>query len=214
MQPKTAGAARQNLRGFLLLNEAGDNVTRLLQAAGQGNQAAEAELLRVVYAELRQMAQAWMGRTPPGQTLQPTALVHEAFVRMIGREEEGWENRAHFFFVASRAMRDILVERARAKGALKRGGNRHRVNIEMLEVATEAPHEDLLALDDVLRRFESSYPWEHRIVMFRFFAGLTNEETARAMGAPLRTIERDWRFARAWLRDALTAEDEQRSEAT
>jgi len=197
------------------VNEAGDNVTRLLQAAGQGDKEAEGELLRAVYAELRQMAQAWMGRTPPGQTLQPTALVHEAFVRMIGRDEEGWENRAHFFFVASRAMRDILVERARAKAALKRGGDRRRVNFEMLEVATEAPHEDLLALDDALRRFESHYPWEHRIVMFRFFAGLTNEETARAMDAPLRTIERDWRFARAWLRDALTSDaDEQRSEAT
>jgi RNA polymerase sigma factor (TIGR02999 family) len=190
-----------------------DNLTRLLQAAGQGDRRAEAEVLRAVYAELRQMAEAWMARTPPGQTLQPTALVHEAFVRMMGRDEDGWENRAHFFFVASRAMRDILVERARAKAALKRGGGRRRVELENLVVATEAPDQDLLALDSVLQRFESKYPWEHRIVLLRFFAGLTNEETSQVMGAPLRTIERDWRFARAWLRDALIADEhEQRSE--
>jgi RNA polymerase sigma factor (TIGR02999 family) len=188
------------------MEHARDNVTRLLRAVDQGDPGAEAELLRAVYAELRQMAQAWMSRTPPGQTLQPTALVHEAFVRMTGRDQEGWENRAHFFFAASRAMRDILVERARAKAALKRGGGRHRVDLDNLAVAAEAPEDDLLALDNVLGRFESRYPWEHRIVMLRFFAGMTNEETARAMDTPLRTIERDWRFARAWLRDALTAE--------
>jgi len=182
-----------------------DNLTRLLRAAGEGDRQAEAEVLRSVYAELRQMAEAWMVRTPPGQTLQPTALVHEAFVRMIGPEE-------HFFFVASRAMRDILVERARAKAALKRGGGRRRVELDNLVVATDTPDQDLLALDDVLRRFESRYPWEHRIVMLRFFAGLTNEEAAGAMGAPLRTIERDWRFARAWLRDALTADKDERAE--
>ena len=189
-----------------------DNLTRLLRAAGEGDRQAEADVLRAVYAELRQMAEAWMARTPPGQTLQPTALVHEAFVRMIGRDEDGWENRAHFFFVASRAMRDILVEQARAKAALKRGGGRRRVDLDNLVIATDAPDQDLLALDDVLRRFESRYPWEHRIVMLRFFAGLTNEEAARAMDAPLRTIERDWRFARAWLRDALTADGDERAE--
>lgn len=188
-----------------------DKLTCLLQAAGKGDRQAEAEVLRAVYSELRQMAEAWMSRTPPGQTLQPTALVNEAFVRMMGRDDDGWENRAHFFFVASRAMRDILVERARAKVALKRGGGRRRVDLDKLVVATEVPDQDLLPLDDVLRRFESRYPWEHRIVMLRFFAGLTNEETARAMQAPLRTIERDWRFARAWLRDALTAKDNEQT---
>ncbi len=190
------------------MEPASDNVTRLLRAAGEGDLQAENDLLRAVYAELRQMAQAWMARTPPGQTLQATALVHEAFVRMTGRDKDGWENRAHFFFAASRAMRDILVERARAKAAVKRGGGRHRVDLDKLSLATEAPDEDLLALDGALRRFEAHYPWEHRIVMLRFFAGMTNEETAQAMATPLRTIERDWRFARAWLRDALITESD------
>lgn len=119
------------------------------------------------------------------------------------RDAPGWESRGHFFFAASRAIRDILVERARAKGRLKRGGGRCRVDLENLSLAVEAPDDDLLALDDVLKRFEAEYPWEHRIVMLRFFAGLTNEEAARALGTPLRTIERDWRFARAWLHEAL-----------
>jgi len=188
------------------MDNSSDNITQLLQAAGAGDGTAEENLLRAVYAELRQMAQSWMGRTPPGQTIQPTALVHEAFLRMVGRDDGGWENRGHFFFAASRAMRDILVERARAKATRKRGGGRHRVDLEKLVVVTEATDEDLLALDDVLKVFAARYPWEHRIVMLRFFAGLTNEETAKAMSVSLRTIERDWRFARAWLRDALLVE--------
>lgn len=182
------------------------NITQLLRAAGSGDTNAGEDLLRAVYAELRQIAQVWMARTPPGHTLQPTALVHEAFVRMVGRDDGGWENRGHFFFAASRAMRDILVERARAKAAVKRGGDRRRVDFDKLVLAAEAPEEELLALDDVLQTFAVRYPWEHRIVMFRFFGGLTNEETAQAMAAPLRTIERDWRFARAWLRDALVGD--------
>jgi RNA polymerase sigma factor (TIGR02999 family) len=149
------------------------------------------------------MANAWMLQTPPGQTLQATALVHEVFLRLVGRDQHDWENRGHFFFAASRAMRDILVENARAKGRIKRGGDRRRVDLENLSVAVDAPGDELLALDETLKRLETEYPWEHRIVMLRFFAGMTNEETARAMGAPLRTIERDWRFARAWLHEAL-----------
>jgi len=155
---------------------------------------------------LRVMANAWMLQTPPGQTLQATALVHEVFLRLVGRNQHDWENRGHFFFAASRAMRDILVENARAKGRIKRGGDRRRVDLENLSVAVDAPGDELLALDETLKRMESEYPWEHRIVMLRFFAGMTNEETARAMGAPLRTVERDWRFARAWLQEALEAD--------
>jgi RNA polymerase sigma factor (TIGR02999 family) len=181
-----------------------DDITRLLRATGNGCGESEDGLLRAVYSELRDMAEVWMARTPPGQTLQPTALVHEAFLRMVGEDKEGWENRAHFFFAASRAMRNILVDRARAKGALKRGGDRRRIDLEKLAIATDAGDEDLLVLDDALRRFESLYPWEHRIVMLRFFAGLTNEQAALALRVPLRTLERDLRFARAWLRNTLS----------
>lgn len=187
--------------------EESENITRLLQATSAGNGQAEGELLRAVYSELRQMAQSWMARTPPGQTIQPTALVHEAFLRMVGPNKDAWENRAHFFFAASRAMRDILVDRARAKAALKRGGGRRRVDLDKLVLAADAQDEDILALDDALRTFETMFPWEHKVVMLRFFAGLTNEETAQAMAVSLRTIERDCRFARAWLGDALTQDD-------
>ena len=189
------------------MENGGTHVTRLLKAAGEGDRQAASDLLPLVYAELRRLAEAWMAKTPPGQTLQPTALVHEAFLRLVGREGPGWDNRGHFFFAAGRAMRDILVERAREKGRLKRGGDRRRVDLDHLAVAVEAPSDELLALDDVLKRFEAEYPWESRIVTLRFFAGLTNEETSQALATPLRTIERDWRFARAWLHRALDADE-------
>lgn len=181
-----------------------ENVTGLLETAANGDRQATEDLLRVVYGELRSLATTWLARTPPGQTLQPTALVHEAFIRLVGRDQQSWENRSHFFFAASRAMRDILVERARAKGRQKRGGDRRRIQLDQLVIAIEAPGEDMLELDEALNDFEAQYPWEHRIVMLRFFAGLTNQETADAVSAPLRTVERDWRFARAWLHQALT----------
>ena len=182
-------------------------VTQLLKAAGGGDRHATEDLLPIVYAELRRLAEACLARTPPGQTLQPTALVHEAFLRLVERDAQGWSHRGHFFFAAGRAMRDILVERARSRASDKRGGDRRRVELDNLSVAIESPSEDLLALDEALRRLESEYPWEHRIVMLRFFAGLSSEETAQAMNAPLRTIERDWRFARAWLNRALSTDD-------
>ncbi len=194
------------------MDPAPENVTRLLKTAAEGDHQATADLLRVVYGELRNLAKAWMARTPPGQTLQPTALVHEAFVRLVGPDKQAWENRRHFFFAASRAMRDILVERARAKARLKRGGGRRRVDLDNLVLAIDAPRDDLLALDEALKRFETEHPWEHRIVMLRFFAGMTNEETASAIAAPLRTVERDWRFARAWLRQALNSDDVESAE--
>jgi RNA polymerase sigma factor (TIGR02999 family) len=183
------------------------DVTALLKIAGQGDDQATRDLLRVVYDELRTLAKSWMANTPSGQTLQPTALVHEAFMRLVGKDQKGWENRGHFFFAASRAMRDILVENARAKGRIKRGGDRRRVDLDNLSVAVDAPGDDLLALDAALSQMEKDYPWEHQIVMLRFFAGMTNDETAKAMEAPLRTIERDWRFARAWLLGVLNAND-------
>lgn len=188
------------------MESAREQVTSLLRAAGNGDRHAAADLLPLVYAELRRLADSWMARTPPGQTLQPTALVHEAFLRLVGKHSEGWDSRGHFFFAAGRAMRDILVERARVKARPKHGGGRNRINLDNLAVAADAPGDELLALDEALKRLETEYPWEHRIVMLRFFAGLTAEETARAMATSTRTIERDWRFARAWLHRALNAD--------
>ena len=189
-----------------------DSVTDLLRIAGEGDSHATKELLHVVYDELRGLAKSWMANTPPGQTLQPTALVHEAFLRLVGKDQTNWQNRGHFFFAASRAMRDILVENARAKGRIKRGGDRRRVDLDNLSVAIDAPGDDLLALDAALSQLEKEYPWEHQIVMLRFFAGMTNDEAAKAMDAPLRTIERDWRFARVWLLGVLNADDPAASE--
>lgn len=191
-----------------------EDVTELLKIAGEGDSQAARDLLHIVYDELRTLARSWMANSPPGQTLQPTALVHEAFMRLVGRDQKGWENRGHFFFAASRAMRDILVENARAKGRIKRGGDRLRLDLDHLSVAVDAPGDDLLLLDEALKKMERKYPWEHRIVMLRFFAGMTNEETARAIDAPLRTVERDWRFARAWLHGELNADGPATTEQT
>jgi len=183
------------------------NVTLMLEAAGRGDPQATADLLPVVYAELRKLADTWLSRTSPGQTLQPTALVHEAFLRLVGQDQRAWENRRHFFFAAGRAMHDILVERARAKARLKRGGGRRRLNLDEIVIAADTPAEEMLALSEALAIMEKDHPWEHRIVTLRFFAGLKMPEVAEALGSPLRTIERDWRFAQAWLRKALAETD-------
>jgi len=190
----------------LFMDARPENLTQLLKEAAQGSAGAADHLLRAVYDELRSLAKSWLAKTPPGQTLQPTALVHEAFLRLVDRDQQNWENRAHFFFAASRAMRDILVEDARAKGRIKRGGGKRPIDLDNLSVAVEAPPEDLIELDLALSRMETEYAWEHRIVMLRFFGGMTNQQTAEALGVPLRTLERDWRFARAWLHRALNDE--------
>lgn len=191
-----------------LMDNGDTHITCVLKAASNGDPEALSNLLPLVYRELREMAQSWMAKTPPGQTLQPTALVHEAYLRLVSRDAQTWENRGHFFFAAGRAMRDILIERARSRKSLKRGGHRARVDFGQLEVAMDAPGDDLLALDEALSRFEQEFPRESRIVTLRFFAGLSHVETSRALNVPLRTIERDWRFARAWLHQALSADHE------
>ena len=196
------------------MENAQGQVTRLLQAAGEGDRRALDDLVRVTYQELRSLANAWLARMPAGQTLQPTALVNEAFARLVGRDALGWANRAHFFYAAGRAMRDVLVENARSKARLKRGGGRKRVDLEGMVLAAEVPGDDLLVLNDALERFEREYPWESRIVMLRFFAGLTNEEAANSLGISLRTLERDWRFARTWLRNALRDEGDGKADGS
>ena len=182
-------------------------VTRMLRAAGKGDSKAAADLLPLVYSELRKLARARMAKTPPGNTLQPTALVHEAYLRLIGSDEVSFTNRGHFFGAAAQAMRQILVEQARRKGSKKHGGDRKRLDVADIEPAIEAPSEDLLALDEALTRLEQANPRKGKIVMLRYFAGLTDEETAAALGVSVRTVRREWRFIRAFLFDQLSKPD-------
>ncbi|MCA9305755.1 MAG: sigma-70 family RNA polymerase sigma factor [Phycisphaerales bacterium] len=178
-------------------------ITQLLEAVRGGDQQAAESLLPMVYDQLRSLAASRMRGQPQGHTLQATALVHEAYMRVVGEADPGWENRGHFFFAAARAMRDILVEQARRKSARKRGGDRKRVSDEGLAVAIDAPIEDMLALNEALRSLEWEYPRKYRLVMLRFFAGLTCAQAAEMLGITERTAERDWRFARAHLHAAL-----------
>jgi len=179
-------------------------VTQMLNAAGAGDARAAAELLPLVYSELRELAKMRMAKTPPGNTLQPTALVHEAFLRLVGRDEPSWNSRGHFFAAAAQAMRQILVEQARRKASAKHGGGRKRVDLELAEPFVEPPAEDLVALDEALTRLEQADPRKGKIVMLRYFAGLTAEETAAALGVSVPTIEREWRFIRTFLYTLLS----------
>jgi RNA polymerase sigma factor (TIGR02999 family) len=173
--------------------------------ADQGSESAEpgmqpaADLLPVVYAELRRLAGALAGRLPPGQTLQPTALVHEAYLRLVGDQDPGWNGRRHFFGAAARAMRDILVEQARRKGAHKHGGGAHRVELTEGLAIIEPPADDLLAVDEAIRELQVEKPHLAEIAMLRYFAGLSTDETAAVLGISASTLAREWRFARAWL---------------
>ncbi|UCC30910.1 MAG: sigma-70 family RNA polymerase sigma factor [Phycisphaerales bacterium] len=174
-------------------------VTQMLRAASDGDPQAAADLLPLVYSELRKLARARMAKTPPGNTLQPTALVHEAYLRLIGRDNPSWNSRGHFFAAAAQAMRQILVEQARRKFTLKRGGNRKRIPLDEVDPAIEPPPEDVLALNEGLTHLEKVDPRKGQIVMLRYFAGLTTEETAAALSVSAPTVEREWRFARAFL---------------
>jgi RNA polymerase sigma factor (TIGR02999 family) len=184
-----------------------EKVTRILQAAQGGDAAAAARLLPLVYDELRALAQTRMARLPPGQTMQPTALVHEAYLRLLGKSDLHVESRRHFFFVAARAMRDILVEQARAKAGPKRGGGRKR--IELLEDVRpgESVPEVTLAVHEALAELEKEDPLKAQIVSLRYFTGMTMHETAQVLGISERTLHRQWRFIKAWLKSRLSAGD-------
>ena len=158
-----------------------------------------AELLPVVYEELRRLAAALAGRLPPGQTLQPTALVHEAYLRLVGEQDPGWHGRRHFFGAAARAMRDILVEQARRKGAHKHGGDARRIELTEGLAIIEPPSDDLLAVDEAIQKLQAEKPHLAEIAMLRYFAGLSVDETAAVLGMSASTLAREWRFARAWL---------------
>jgi RNA polymerase sigma factor (TIGR02999 family) len=191
------------------MNEpAGGLVTQLVRAAGAGNAKAAEELLPLVYAELRRLAQAKMAKTPPGNTLQPTALVHEAYVRLVGvADQPNWNSRGHFFAAAAEAMRQILVDQARRKAALKHGGGRKRIDATPEVLADEAPLDDILALDEALTRLKQEDPRKGEIVMLRYFAGLGRDEAAAAVGISVATLDREWRYIVARLHRDLAHQD-------
>ena len=180
-------------------------LTRLIEASQNGDRQAAAELLPLVYDELRKLAAARMAAEAPGHTLDATALVHEAYLRLVG--DQAFEGRSHFFAAAAEAMRRILVNHARDRGRLKRGGRRHRVDLERIAgsaAAAAADDDDLLDLDEALDRLASEYPRAAELVKLRLFAGMALDEAAAAVGVSRRTAHRDWDFARAWLADALS----------
>jgi len=158
-----------------------------------------ADLLPAVYDELRRLAAALTQRLRPGQTLQATALVHEAYLRLVGDHDPGWEGRRHFFGAAARAMRQILVEQARRKASHKHGGQGQRVELAEGIAYIEPPADDLLALDEAIEKLQAQRPELAEIVLLRYYTGLSVEETAGVLGASVRTVYRDWRHARTWL---------------
>jgi len=185
-----------------------DDVLTILHAAQHGDEEAAARLLPLVYGELRKLAQARMAQLPPGQTLQPTALVHEAYLRLLGKADLHLDSKNHFFFVAARAMRDILVERARSKAGARRGGNRRRVELQETAAYSEPPDDDVLAVHEALSELEKEDPLKAQIVNLRFFMGMSIKETASVLGISERTLHRHWRFIKAWLKSRIGREDD------
>jgi len=175
------------------------DITQVLQAIRSGNDHASEELLPLVYNELRHLAAARMAQESAGQTLQATALVHEAWLRMVGTGDRGWQNRAHFFGAASEAMRRILVENARHKSRIKRGGGQIRLDIADLDLAATTPDEKVLLINEALEQLRTQDPEKARTVVMKFFGGMTNQEVAENLGVTERTVERQWAFAKAWL---------------
>jgi RNA polymerase sigma factor (TIGR02999 family) len=181
-------------------------VTKVLRAAQAGNKEAAEQLLPLLYTELRRLAQTRMAKLPPGQTLQPTALVHEAYLRLVGKPELHLESRKHFFFAAARAMRDILVERARSKAGPKRGGGRQRVVFNDSIALNVPPDQEVLALHEALDDLEQLDPLKAQIVQLRYFAGMEAAEAAEVLGISERTLHRHWRFIKAWMKNRLEEE--------
>jgi RNA polymerase sigma factor (TIGR02999 family) len=175
-------------------------VTQILSAIEEGDPHAAEQLLPLVYDELRQLAAQKLAQEKPGQTLQATALVHEAYLRLVDiNSAPNWNSRRHFFVAAAEAMRRILVENARRKGRLKRGGDLRRCDIQGNEPAIEGPNPDALAIDEALTQLARAHPEKAELVKLRYFAGLTLAEAASAMGISTATADRYWRYARAWL---------------
>jgi RNA polymerase sigma factor (TIGR02999 family) len=178
---------------------AANDVTRILNAAQRGDLGAAEELLPLVYEELRKLAAAKMATEKPGQTLQPTALVHEAWLRLAGKENQQWNSRAHFFGAAAEAMRRILIENARRKRAARHGSGQPRVDIAQVEVAAPANDDELLAVHEALEKLAARDRQKAELVKLRYFVGLTTEEAANVLGISVPTADRWWNYSRAWL---------------
>jgi RNA polymerase sigma factor (TIGR02999 family) len=180
-----------------------NETTRLISAIKQGDSRAAEQLLPLVYGELRQLAAQRLAEEAPGHTLQATALVHEAYLRLVGAEDPGWNGRGHFFAAAAEAMRRILIEHARRIRALRRGGDRNRVEFDEANLAAPERSNDLLALDEALDQLAIKDARKAELVKLRYFAGLTMEQVAETLGISLATAHRDWNYARAWLYQSI-----------
>jgi RNA polymerase sigma factor (TIGR02999 family) len=179
-------------------------ITLVLQAVGRGESKASEDLFPLVYAELRRLAAARMANEAAGQTLQPTALVHEAWLQLVGDGDRTWQNRSHFFGAAADAMRRILIDNARRKSRLKHGGGQSRLDIDELDLAETTPDDNVLLINEALEQLEKDDPEQARIVVLKFFGGLANHEVAENMGVGERTVDRQWACAKArlfrWIR--------------
>jgi RNA polymerase sigma factor (TIGR02999 family) len=185
------------------------HISRVLSAIEQGDPQAAAQLLPLVYDELRRLAAQRLAREKPGQTLQATALVHEAYLRLVDQApDQRWDHRGHFFAAAAEAMRRILIENARRKSRQKRGGELARLDLDESDLACRMPPEDLLTLDEALARLAAEDPVKARLVELRFFAGLSLQEASKVLGVSAVTAKRYWRYARAWLHREVAGDDE------
>ncbi|MGA2174572.1 MAG: sigma-70 family RNA polymerase sigma factor [Verrucomicrobiota bacterium] len=180
-------------------------ITLVLEGIGRGDKQASEDLLPLVYGELRRLAAAKMAREAEGQTIQPTELVHEAWLRLVGDAAQTWQNRNHFLGAAAEAMRRILVDRARRKSAVRHGGGQFRLDIEGLDLAAAGADDKILLVDEALEQLREEDPEKARIVTLKFFGGLTNQEIAAHLNLGERTVERQWSFAKAWLLRAIRA---------
>jgi len=179
-------------------------ITLVLEAISTGDVRAAEELLPLVYDELRRLAAVRLAKEAAGHTLQPTALVHEVWLRLAGNSQQAWQNRAHFFGAAAEAMRRILIERARRKSRLKRGSGQTMLNIADLDVAAALPDDMILLVDEALEQFKLEDPEKARVVILKFFGGLTDREVAEIIGMTERTVRRQWTYAKAWLYENIS----------
>ena len=183
------------------------DVTRILNAIEHGDEKASEKLLPLVYEKLRHLAAQKMSQERPGQTLQATALVHEAYIRLVEGTDQNWNSRGHFFKAAAEAMRRILVENARRKKRIKRGGKREKLALDQVAITTEGPDVDMLALDEALAKLEADDPEKASIVKLRYFAGLTNSQAAEILKISIATANRHWSYARSWLFQEISKGD-------